>query len=138
MTETSFPFRKIMVVEDEPFLLKIISTVLRADAPEVEITLASDGVEALEKLHHFIPDLLLVDVLMPNMDGISFVKHLQQNVATADIPVVFATAMAEEVNFQPILKQHNVVGVISKPYSVETLVSRLSEMVSEHLAARST
>ena len=125
-----------MVVEDEPFLLKIISTVLRADAPEVDIVLAGDGVEAIEKLKEFTPDLLLVDVLMPNMDGISFVKHLQQNQATADIPVVFATAMAEEVNFQPILKQHNVVGVISKPYSVETLVPRLTKMVSEYLDAR--
>lgn len=136
MADTIFPFRKIMVVEDEPFLLKIISTVLRADAPEVEITLAADGVEALEKLRDFTPDVLLVDVLMPNMDGISFVKRLQQDTATAHIPVIFATAMAQEVNFQPILKQHNVVGVISKPYSVETLVPRISAMVSEYLSKR--
>ena len=136
MVDTVFPFRKIMVVEDEPFLLKIISTVLRADAPEVEITLAADGVEALEKLRDFTPDVLLVDVLMPNMDGISFVKRLQQDAAMADIPVIFATAMAQEVNFQPILKQHNVVGVISKPYSVETLVPRISAMVSEYLSRR--
>ena len=136
MADTIFPFRKIMVVEDEPFLLKIISTVLRADAPEVEITLAADGVEALEKLRDFTPDVLLVDVLMPNMDGISFVKRLQQDTATAHIPVIFATAMAQEINFQPILKQHNVVGVISKPYSVETLVPRISAMVSEYLSKR--
>ncbi len=132
MFQLDIPVKKILVVDDEPFIHKIVSTVLQKGRPDIEIKIARNGEEANRLLVEFRPDLMLVDVLMPNMDGISFVKGLKSNQETQNIPIIFVTAVANEDSFKPILEEENVLGVIAKPFTIESFLQQISEMFNKN------
>ncbi len=69
--------RKILLLDDDPWILRMVGTVLERKGHEVES--ASDGVEGLEKTSHFRPDLIVTDVMMPRMNGWSFVRALRSH-----------------------------------------------------------
>jgi len=82
--------RKILIIEDEKALSKVFETYFEEDG-SYEIGLAFDGEEGLEKLEKFHPDLILLDVIMPKMDGITFLKKLRKMEEHKDTPVIVLT-----------------------------------------------
>ncbi len=85
--------KRILAVEDHDLLLEAIRGILEAEG--YEVVTASDGVEALEKLQTFTPDLIVADISMPRMDGYTFYRRVRENPAWVPIPFVFLTARAE-------------------------------------------
>src|SRR5208282_1229183 len=83
----------ILVVDDVPDNVDILQ--MRLEAQGYEVTTAADGVEALDKIRELLPDLVLLDVMMPRLDGIETVKRLKADPSLPFIPVILVTAKAD-------------------------------------------
>ena len=112
----------LLVVDDDPDIARFIEVNLRTHGFEVH--LASDGVEALERAQEIRPDLVLVDVMMPRMDGFQVVDHLRSDPRTANTSIIMLTAKA--------LTADKVLGItagaddyIIKPFDPVELVARV-------------
>ena len=79
---------RILIVDDDPNLLVILADQLRADGYQVQT--ARDGEEALRRLDHSWPDLLVIDMLMPRMDGLTLAREVK---ARADLPIIVLSAI---------------------------------------------
>lgn len=86
--------KKILAVEDHELLLLAVREILQAEG--YEVVTASDGVDALEKLQTFTPDLIIADISMPRMDGYQFFEEVHRQPAWVPIPFIFLTARAEQ------------------------------------------
>ena len=87
---------RVLVVDDDPDIRMIVSATLRKMAMPIEIVQAQDGLEALEKARETPPDLVVLDVMMPRMDGFEACRGLRRNVQTAFVPILMLTASADQ------------------------------------------
>ena len=87
---------RVLVVDDDPDIRMIVSATLRKLQVPVEIVQAEDGVEAVEKAALATPDLVVLDVMMPRMDGFETCRALRENVRTAFVPILMLTASADQ------------------------------------------
>lgn len=112
---------KILIVDDSRLEIKIMRKFLGA---EYEIIEAVDGLSAIDLATTTMPDLILLDIIMPGMDGLSVCKVLKSQPLTADIPVLFITAVS---NSQDIVKGFEVGGqdYITKPFYSQELCARI-------------
>ncbi len=117
--------KKILYVEDEPDI-QMIARVALENVGGFELLVCSSGAEAVEKAASFNPDLLLLDVMMPGMDGPTTLQELRKIPQVAHTPVMFMTAkiQAQEVEF---LKSLNVADVIAKPFDPMGLANNIRE-----------
>ena len=86
--------KKILIIDDSSTIRKLVRYILKKQ--EYMITEAKDGMDAMEKLGCLEADLIIVDLNMPNMDGIQFVKNLRSNYYHMDIPVIMLTTTKDE------------------------------------------
>ncbi len=123
------PGRKalIMMVDDTPANLSVLSDLLCARG--FKISVAEDGESALEQLQYVRPDLILLDVLMPRLDGFTTCRRLKERPETKDIPIIFMTALTDTVEKVKGFEL-GAVDYITKPFQQEEVLAR----VSTHLA----
>jgi len=127
---------KILVVDDEPSIVKLVTTTLEARG--YTVFPAYDGREALTEAKIHKPDLILLDIMMPHMDGKEARKKLLEDPATADIPVIHLSAVGD---FEQQLKATSagVTDYITKPFTPKDLAQRVADMLDPtkraHLAA---
>ncbi len=126
--------RRILVVEDD----KDVRTIARRALTLTEgltVDLCASGREALERAPGLLPDLILLDVMMPGMDGPSTLRALRERPETRDIPVVLLTAkvLPDEVDQYRSL---GVLGVIKKPFEVLALPDLIRAMWERHHGAQ--
>ncbi len=114
---------RILVVDDERRILNFLTSNLRAQGYEV-IT-ASDGLEALEQFHACNPDLILLDILMPKMNGLDVLKEIR---GFSNIPIIFLSAKGNERDKISGLDM-GADDYISKPFSPDELVSRIEALM---------
>jgi len=88
------PKKKVLVVDDEPDVAELLQQAL--DADDIEVTTAFDGLSALNELPEIMPDLVVLDVMMPIYDGFEICRRIKANPATEKIKVVLFTAASEE------------------------------------------
>ena len=124
---------KILIVDDvmsNVLLLKVLLT-----NEKFAIATASNGRQALEQVEKENPDLVLLDVMMPDMSGFEVAQHLQSNPNTADIPIIFLTALNSTAD---IVKGFQVGAndFISKPFNKEELIIRVTHQISLVAAKR--
>lgn len=124
---------KILIVDDvmsNVLLLKVLLT-----NEKFAIATASNGRQALEQVEKENPDLVLLDVMMPDMSGIEVAQHLKSNPNTADIPIIFLTALNSTAD---IVKGFQVGAndFISKPFNKEELIIRVTHQISLVAAKR--
>lgn len=112
----------ILLVDDNPTNLSVLFDSLSDYG--FKILVAQDGESAIEQLEYILPDLILLDVMMPGIDGFETCRRLKENQATKDIPVIFMTALAETVDK---VKGFQVGGVdyITKPIQPEEVLCRV-------------
>jgi two-component system sensor histidine kinase/response regulator len=124
---SDFPRGRILVVDDQPTNIQIVGTVLGALGHE--IVPAADGVIALKRMSVCAPDLILLDVLMPEMDGYEVCRRIKENSDWRDIPVIFLSAADDK---DLIVRALNVGGVdyITKPFNHAELISRVRTQLS--------
>jgi len=118
---TSAQLQRIMIIEDEPDIQMVAQLALEA-VGGFHVTISGSGSEALATAPAFAPDLILLDVMMPDMDGPSTLAALRQTPPTAHIPVIFMTAKVQPHEVQ----QYKALGawdVIPKPFDPMSLSS---------------
>jgi len=112
---------RILHVEDEPDIREVVKMSLALDAGLTVVSCGS-GPDALATAVDWRPDVILMDVVMPVMDGPEMLAHLRKNSRTANIPVVFMTARAQTNEVQHFLSL-GAAGVIAKPFDPLTLAA---------------
>lgn len=116
----------VLYVDDEPDIREIASLAL-SGVGGLRVTLCSSGAEALAQIPQAQPDLVLLDVMMPLMDGPAVMGRLRADPATAAIPVVFLTAKAQAAEMQSYLRL-GALGVIAKPFDPLALADQLKAL----------
>jgi len=119
--------KKILVVDDEVYILHILDFSLGAEGYEV-IT-AADGEEAMRKARSEKPDLIVLDIMMPKVDGFEACRRLKADPETSPIPVILLTAKGREVDRQMGME----VGAddyIVKPFSPTRLIEKIGSYLS--------
>lgn len=123
--------KKVLYIDDEPSLQLIVKTCLQTlGGWEVEV--AKSAVEGLVKAEELKPDVIILDVMMPEMDGVACLQKLRLNVKTQEIPVIFLTAkwsFTERYQFLAL----GAVGAIAKPFNPLTLVAQIAKVLDWNL-----
>lgn len=117
----------ILIVEDNPMNMKLTSVILKAAG--YTILQAEDGETAIDLAQKNIPDLILMDVQMAGMDGLSATRFLKQNRETAAIPVIALTAFAMRGDEEKILAA-GCDGYIPKPFQRDSLLTAVATKLS--------
>jgi CheY-like chemotaxis protein len=112
---------KILIVDDEKETVELLRLVLEKE--QHQILPAFSGEEALEALKHQAPDLILLDVTMPGMDGYTLMTNIQSEEATRDIPVMILTGRENMRDTFEMFR--NVVDFVSKPFDIKELRARV-------------
>ncbi len=86
--------KKILIIEDDSFIRDIYQTKFQQD--DFEVVMAEDGIIALEKIKQFTPDIILLDVIMPYMDGMEVLRKIKENEKLKNIPIIMLTNISEK------------------------------------------
>lgn len=118
---------KILVVEDEEILLTALSEELSQEG--FEVVGAKDGVEGVEKAASEKPDLILLDLVMPKLDGIGALKQMKANPAIQDIPVVILTNLSDYDKVSDALSLGAMDYLVKANYNLEELVNKIKTVL---------
>lgn len=118
--------KKVLIVDDEEHIRELIKFNLKKDGYHIEV--AVNGREALEKIKENKFDLVLLDLMLPEIDGLEVCKDIRRNEETADIPVMMITAKGEE--FDKVLGlELGADDYITKPFSIRELMARIKALL---------
>jgi len=117
--------RKILIVDDEPNVRRLLRTLLKKKFTVVE---AGDGAQAVAIAVIEKPDLILMDVVMPKMDGYSCCHALKKEPATSSIPVIMLTAMDLKIDLK-LSKEIGAEGYITKPFNSKDLMTNIAQLL---------
>jgi CheY-like chemotaxis protein len=124
------PRKKILVVDDEEAVRSLCSACIRhALGASYVVSEAADGDEAMAAVEAERPDLILLDILLPGMDGFEVCRRLKSSAETKGIPIVFLTALGEEKDVQQGLALGGD-GYIVKPFNAVTLAAQIAEILT--------
>lgn len=118
--------RSVLVVDNEPVVVEISKR--RLEEHGYEVYTAKDGNEAFLRLKSKIPDLILLDIQMPRMNGYTFIMEKSKIPEYADIPVVVVTAYDE---MDPLFKRHGVKTYLLKPLKLQDLMDKVVEIIGQ-------
>ncbi|OGO43807.1 MAG: hypothetical protein A2137_02685 [Chloroflexi bacterium RBG_16_58_8] len=120
--------KKILVIEDDPATSRLVDYSLRHEG--YEVTLAANGLEGIRKAHVEAPDLVILDVMLPGMDGFEICHRLRSEPATARLPILMFSAKAQDIDKNTGLK----VGAddyLAKPAAPAEIVSRVEKLLEK-------
>ena len=120
--------RKILLVDDDDHI-RLVARLTASKVGNWDVVVASGGGEALEKARGEAPDLIILDVMMPEMDGPTTLRKLREEPATAGIPVIFLTAKVQDHEVEGYLEL-GAVGVIRKPFDPMELPNQIRRIVA--------
>jgi DNA-binding response OmpR family regulator len=119
--------KKILVIDDEPDLLDIVRLMLKQDG--YEILTARDGADGLEILAQQPVDLIILDIMMPAVDGWEVLRQLTHQDKTNSIPVILLTAKAQPIDKMLGLKVFGVREYITKPFEMKDLQQKVANIL---------
>ena len=125
--------RSVLVVDDDPSVRSLLELVLSVEGFEVRV--AVGGEDALAMIAQQRPDVLLVDVMMPGMDGRALTRQLRTDPATADLPVVVCSALADDPDAWEAWAS-GASSFVSKPFDIDHLVEELAFAHRESVVSR--
>jgi len=126
LSRVSGPGRKVLLVDDEDSLRKVVKDLLERDG--YVVTEARDGVQALDQVDRVGPDIIVLDLNMPGLDGYGVLSHLRSRPATADIPVIVLTAKSDEDNEVRVFEL-GADDFLTKPFRARALSARLEAVL---------
>jgi len=121
--------KNILIVEDEPDAVELLELHLKNAG--YDVTVAEDGDEALRKIHKSIPDLVILDLMIPEINGLEVCKVIRKDPATESIPVVMCTAKASEID-KVLGLELGADDYITKPFSPRELVLRVKNLLKRN------
>jgi DNA-binding response OmpR family regulator len=119
--------KKILVVDDDADIVELLCFNLKKAG--FAIGTATDGIEALKKAHSLAPDLILLDLMMPELDGFAVCEILRRDSVTANIPIIMLTALSSELSRMAGLGS-GANDYVAKPFSPGVLVARIEKLLS--------
>jgi two-component system, OmpR family, response regulator len=117
--------KHVFYVDDEADILEVAGMCLET-VGGLQVTLCNDSAEAHDMILQAKPDLVLLDVMMPGMDGPTVLTHIQADPALADTPVIFMTARVQPEDIEKYMEM-GVIGVIEKPFDPMNLSNKIIE-----------
>ena len=119
--------KSVVVVDDEPRILDLVESILKSEG--YKIVKARSGQECLNKVAESKPDLILLDIKMPEMDGWMVYRELRAKEESKSIPIAMLTVKADTIDRNIALNVLEVDDYITKPFSPDDLVSRVKALV---------
>lgn len=120
--------KKILIVDDERDLIETLT--FRLEASGYEVVSAYNGREGLDKAREHAPDLILLDIMMPEMDGYKVCKELRQDIKCKDIPVVMVTAKGQDTD-RDMGIEAGANGYLTKPFEANQLLDKIKELLNK-------
>ena len=114
--------KKILVVDDDPHIVKLVESRLKAN--RYDVITAKNGIESLEKANKEKPDLIILDILMPEMDGYQTLRELKESAETKSIPVIMFTAKGQSEDVEKSYEL-GASDYIVKPFTPVTLLEKI-------------
>lgn len=119
--------KKILVVDDDPYILMSLEFLMKKNGYDVMV--ARNGTEALDLVEKKLPDLVLLDIMMPDVDGYEICKHIKSSKKLKEAKVVFMSAKSKEVD---IRKGYDLGAslYITKPFSTREMMKQINELMN--------
>ena len=121
--------KRILCIEDEPEMIDLIRLILSRRG--FEVFGATGGTEGLAKVRKDLPDLVLLDLMMPDMDGWEVYQQMKADETTRDIPVIVVTAKAQSIDKVLGLHIAKVDDYIAKPFSPQDLLNSVEKILAK-------
>jgi len=118
--------KKILVVDDDPYILMSLEFLMKKNGFDVMV--ARNGTEALEIVEKQVPDIVLLDIMMPDVDGYAICKHIKSSKKLKEAKVVFMSAKSKETDIQ---KGYDLGAslYVTKPFSTRQLLKQVQELI---------
>jgi DNA-binding response OmpR family regulator len=119
---------KILVVDDDPYILMSLEFLMKKNGYDVMV--ARNGTEALELVNRQLPHLVLLDIMMPDVDGYEICRHIKSSATLKSIKVIFMSAKTKDAD----IKKGYDLGAslyVTKPFSTRELIRQIKELLSE-------
>ncbi|MFC1480144.1 PleD family two-component system response regulator [Candidatus Omnitrophota bacterium] len=113
---------KILLIDDDPIIVKVVKS--RLEASSYKVISASNGSEGLEKAVNEHPDLIILDIMMPEMDGYAFVKEIKSNPSAKHIPIIILTVKDK---MKDLFEMEGVKDYLIKPFKEEDLLEKIKK-----------
>jgi len=120
--------KRILVVDDDPIIVETIVQALEEDEFDYEVISASDGFEAGLQVNHFAPNLLILDIMMPDIKGYEVCKKVKENQATRDTKIIVLSAYLDEDKFKK-MKENGADACYSKPLPLPQLKEEVARLL---------
>jgi CheY-like chemotaxis protein len=117
--------KKVLIVDDEPNVRRLLHSILNKKFVVFE---AEDGQQAIDMTTAQQPDVILMDMMMPKMDGLTACLMMKKNPDTKKIPVIMVTAIGFELNIK-LSQQMGASGYVTKPFSPQDLLAKIAEVL---------
>ncbi len=121
---------KILLIEDDSFLVEMYTTKFELEGFEVDA--AEDGKKGLEMVKKVNPDIILLDILMPKMDGFGVLDELKKDPSTADVPVIMLTNLGQKDDVKKGFEKGAVGYLIKAHFMPSEVVDKIKKILKEH------
>ena len=118
--------KKVLIVDDEPNVRRLSHKIL---SNKFDIVEAEDGIQAIDVATAQKPDVILMDMMMPKMDGLTACHVIRNDPATKSIPVIMVTAIGFELNIK-LSEQMGAAGYVTKPFSPQDLLDTIAQVLA--------
>lgn len=118
--------KKILIVDDEPNIVMSLEYIFKKE--NFEVFIARDGAEAIEIAEEIIPDIMVLDIMMPNVDGYQVLKHFKSHQVLSDVKVIFLSAKNKLSDVELGL-QLGADKYVTKPFSTKKLVKDVKQLL---------
>jgi CheY-like chemotaxis protein len=119
---------KILIVEDDPLMSRLYSKVFSIEGYEVRS--APDGEEGLTQVHKEVPTIILLDVMMPKMNGLQLLEKIKADPATKKIPVIMLTNLAGQADAEKAIAMGAIKYIVKSEYEPKQIVAMVKEILA--------
>jgi len=119
--------RKVLIVDDEPNVRRLSRTIL---SKKFDVFEAENGIQAIEMAKVQKPDIILMDMMMPKMDGLTACQAIRNDPETKSIPIIMVTAVGFELNMK-LSQQMGSNGYLTKPFSPHDLLAKIAQVLTD-------
>jgi len=120
--------KKILVIEDDPAISRLVDYSLKHEG--YDVTTASNGLEGIRKAHYETPDLVILDVMLPGMDGFEICHQLKSESGTSKLPILMFSAKAQEVD-KDTGRKVGADDYLPKPAAPAEIVNRVEKLLQK-------